>query len=111
MEQKAKIYTIRCPHCLEEKKVPKRTPLFQEISCSACGDVFEFRNALPSLVKKRPTEKLESSTLALPSQEASTPTTLVPFIITLSCALGLTVWLCIYSNGLDGTGFLVLYFL
>ena len=110
MEQKNTTYTIRCPHCLEEIKVPKKTPLFQEISCTACTGVFEFRNALPALVRKQSAEEFHSSTPPLPSQETSTHTTLIPFIITLSIAIGLTIWLCSYSNKLDSISFLVLYF-
>ena len=104
------VYIICCPHCLEEIKVPKKTPLFQEISCAACGGVFEFRNALPALGRKRTTEELDVSTSSLPSWETSPHATLVPFTITLSIALVLTIWLCSYSNGLDGISFLVLYF-
>ncbi|MDH3349846.1 MAG: hypothetical protein OEM02_17295 [Desulfobulbaceae bacterium] len=110
MELKNITYNIRCPHCLEEIKVPKTTPLFQKIPCTACDGVFEFRNALPSLERKRTTKKLDVSPYSLPSRETSTHTTLVPFIITLSIALVLTIWLCSYSNKLDGISFLVLYF-
>ena len=110
VEQKHFSYSIRCPHCLEEIKVPKKTPLFQEIPCAACCRVFEFRNALPALGRKRATEELDASVSPLPSRETNTHTTLIPFIITLSIALVLTIWLCSYSNGLDGISFLVLYF-
>jgi hypothetical protein len=110
VEQKNTAYTIRCPHCLEEIRIPKKTPLFQEISCAACGGVFEFRNALPPLSRKRATEELDASASLLPVWETSPRTTLIPFVITFFIALVLTIWLCSYSNGLDGISFLALYF-
>ncbi|MDH4319535.1 MAG: hypothetical protein OEV64_14200 [Desulfobulbaceae bacterium] len=102
-------YTIRCPHCLEEKKVAKDTPLFQEISCAECGKIFEFRNALPAREKDRPDEMKYFSISSIHDTEHSNSSP-PGLIITLVTSAVLTAWLCSYSNTLNGTGFLTLYF-
>lgn len=100
-----KQYDIRCPVCLNPMQVARNIPVYKELQCEKCQNIFEFQNALPALKKEPPPPPDNTSVIEQHNTNVksflSWSIVIIPAIFFFSAT---------YTNSLNGPSFLVFMF-